>query len=110
MCSLFLQTQKISPALDILSKTSIFSSDSKGDGPIDPFDLKSILLWMAIAIFVVFGVVKILRLLLKRSEQTTEEWRQSNSQHQQVSSYFLTNFKFYILTNFKTTTFLPNGM
>lgn len=42
-------------------------------------------MWLAIAVFVVFGAVKILRVLMKRSEMTSEEWRQSSQLQQQVS-------------------------
>lgn len=74
-----------------VSKTSIFNGFSSGaktsmDSD-NSFDYKSILLWLTVAIFVVFGAVKILKMLLTRSERRSEEWRQSShlQQQQQVS-------------------------
>lgn len=49
----------------------------------DPFDAKSIVIWLAVALVVVFGLVKFGRHVLTKSERKTEEWRRS----QQVSYY-----------------------
>lgn len=49
----------------------------------DPFDAKSIIIWLAVALIVVFGLVKFGRHVLTKSERKTEQWRRS----QQVSYY-----------------------
>lgn len=67
--------------------TSIFSGFNSGAKNLTDsdsnYDYKSILLWLTVAIFVVFGAVKILKVLLKRSERRSEEWRQSSHLQQQ---------------------------
>lgn len=42
----------------------------------DGFDYKSILLWLFVGVFVVFGAVKVLKMLLNKSEKKSEEWRE----------------------------------
>lgn len=56
---------------------------SSGKSVEDPFDVKSVIIWLAIALVVVFGLVKFGRQFLTKSERKTEEWRRS----QQVSYY-----------------------
>uniref|UniRef100_A0A1B0GIL8 Putative membrane glycoprotein lig-1 n=1 Tax=Lutzomyia longipalpis TaxID=7200 RepID=A0A1B0GIL8_LUTLO len=48
---------------------------TKSTGGIDDFDYKAIFLWLTIGIGVVFGVTKVCRILLIKSERRSEEWR-----------------------------------
>lgn len=51
------------------------------------FDYKTTLLWLGIAIFVVFGAVKILKVLLRRSERNADEWKRNSQQHVDLLSH-----------------------
>lgn len=49
--------------------------DKDYENPVDEFNYRSALLWLSMGFIIVFGAMKILHCLLRKSEQQSEEWR-----------------------------------